>query len=525
MSGMGGDGKREMFFPGDGPVTNAAGKFHAFVACRLRLIVAAVMAEPLILALDLGMTSTRAAFFDITARRAASAVAHQEYPLLTSRDGMSEIEPGAMLGAVRACLTDLLHRRRVDAVLRGRPVAGIGVSCFWHSAVGCTEKGEAITRIVTADDSRSREAAEVLRKRFDERKIHARTGCMLRADFWPAKMAWFQRIEARLFARVRQWMSPAEWLQLRLAGDANCAIGMATGTGLFDPAAVKWDAAMLKTAELSPEKLRPLSDAPSPVAGPLAQEFPELRGVPWFPGIGDGVACSLGAGAARTGLAGIHLDGCTALRVTCEGRPSAPFGMCGFRMDASRHLVDATVSNGGNLRAWCLRELRLTEGPELDAALAARPGPQHGLVVLPSWVGERAPTWNADAAGTIHGIRQGTTALDILQAVTEAKYHRLARALDVLGENGSVAPKLIVSGPIVKSASGIERLANVLGQPVYPCEEPEPHLRGAAVFALEHLGYPIPAPKLINPVKPRKAAAHEYAAARERQRRFEETLG
>jgi gluconokinase len=41
------------------------------------------------------------------------------------------------------------------------------------------------------------------------------------------------------------------------------------------------------------------------------------------------------------------------------------------------------VSNAGNLRAWCLRELKLTDGPELEAALAARTGPDHGLVVLP----------------------------------------------------------------------------------------------------------------------------------------------
>ena len=482
------------------------------------------MAEPLILALDIGTSSARAAFHDITARRAALAATHHDYPLLTSRDGMSEIEPGAMLGAVRACITEALHRRRADAVLRGRPVAGIGVSCFWHGMVGCTEKGEAITRITTAADSRSRDAAEVLRKRFDERKIHARTGCMLRTDFWPAKMAWLQRVEARLFARVRQWMSPAEWLQLRLAGDANCAIGMATGTGLFDPVAMKWDAAMLKAAEISPEHLRPLCDAPSPVGGALAQEFPELRGVPWFPGIGDGVAGCLGAGAARTGLAAIHLGGSAAVRVAGDGAPAAPFGMCCFRVDAARHFTDATVSNSGNLRAWCLRELRLADGAELEAALAARPGPQHGLTVLPSWDGERAPTGGEDAAGTIHGIRQATTALDILQAVTEAVYHRIARALDVLGENGGGTPKLIVSGAITKSASAIERLANVLDRSVYANDEPEPAMRGAAVFALEKLGYPVPVQKLINPVKPRKAAAHEYAAARERQRRIEELL-
>ena len=488
-----------------------------------QFIVLRDMAEPLILALDIGTSSSRAAFFDITAHRALPLARH-DYPLLTSRDGMAEIEPGALLGAVRSCITETLHRRRADAVLRGRPIAGIGVSCFWHSMVGCTEKGEAITRITTSADSRCRDAAEVLRKRFDERKIHAHTGCMLRADFWPAKMAWLQRVETRLFARVRQWMSPAEWLQLRLAGGANCAIGMATGTGLFDPAAMKWDAGMLKSAELSPENLRPVSDDPTPVGGQFAQEFSELRGVPWFPGIGDGVAGNLGCGATRPGLAAIHLGSSAAVRVTRDGTPVAPFGMCCFRADARRHLVDGTVSNAGNLRAWCLRELRLTDGPELEAALAARPGPQHGLVVLPSWSGERAPIWNEDATGTIHGIRQSTTAFDILQAITEAVYHRIGRALELLGEDGHGTPKIIVSGGIAKSAGSMERLANVLGRAVYPNDEPEPAMRGAAVFALEKLGYPIPEHKFIHPVKPRKAAAREYADARERQRRIEELL-
>jgi gluconokinase len=482
------------------------------------------MAEPLILALDIGTASCRAALFDITAHRVAATTTHHEYPLLTSADGMAEIEPGALLGAVRACITETLQHRRADAGLRARPIAAIGATCFSHGMVGCVEKGEAITRVITWADSRCRDEAAVLRKRFDERKIHARTGCMLRAVFWPAKMAWLQRTEARLFARARQWMSPAEWLQLRLAGDANCAIGMATGTGLFDPAAMKWDATMLKSAEISPEHLRPLSDAPSPVAGQLAQEFSELRGVPWYPGIGDGAACSLGCGAARPGLAAIHIGNCAGLRVMCDGAPAAPFGMCSFRVDAGRHFVDGTVSNAGNLRAWCLRELRLTDGPELEAALATRHSPQHHLVVLPSWNGERAPTWDDDATGIIHGIRQSTTALDMLQAITEAAYHRLSRALDLLGENGNGAPKIIVSGAIAKSASGLERLANVLGRAVYPSGEPEPFMRGAAVFALEKLGFPVPAQKLINAVKPRKGAAHEYAAERERQRRIEEVL-
>jgi gluconokinase len=139
------------------------------------------MPEPLILALDVGTSHARAALFDITARRAASTATQHDYPLLTSPDGRAEIEPGALFGAVRGCINDTLHRMRADANLRGRPIAGIGMSCFWHSMVGCTEKGEAITRVISWADSGCRDSAAILRKRFEEQKIHARTGCMLGA--------------------------------------------------------------------------------------------------------------------------------------------------------------------------------------------------------------------------------------------------------------------------------------------------------------------------------------------------------
>ena len=482
------------------------------------------MPEPLILAIDIGPSSSRVAFFDITARRLPLIPAHHDYPVLTSPDGKAEIEPGAMLGAVRNCITEALHRRRADGNLRGRPITAIGASGFWHGIVGCTDKGEAITRVITGDDTRSRDAAAVLRKRFEERKVHARTGCMLRAKFWPAKMACLQRTESRLFSRVQQWMSPAEWLQLRLAGSANCAIGMATGTGIFDPSTQKWDPAMLKSCEIDPGKLRPLGDEPAPVGGHLAQEFPELRGVPWFPGIGAGAAVNLGCGAMRPGLAAIDIGTGAAIRVMRDGQPSAPFGLGCFRVDAKRHLVEGAVSNAGNLRSWCLRELRLTDGPELEAALASRPGPHHGLVVLPFWTAEHAPSWIEEADGTVHGIRQATTALDLLQAITESTFHRIGRIIELISPDGAPAPKLIVTGAIRKSAASLDRLANVLGRPIFPCDEADASLRGAAVHALQRFGYPIPDPRLINPVKPRKASAHEYAGARERQRDLEELL-
>ncbi|MEK0450978.1 MAG: hypothetical protein RL088_3246 [Verrucomicrobiota bacterium] len=483
------------------------------------------MALPLVLAIDLGTSSTRTAFFDTEGRRLAHTTAQQTYPLLTSPDGKAELEPGALLGAVKMCIAESLRLRRADPSLKNLAIAGFGTSCFWHSMIGCTAKGESITRVITWADSRCREDAAALRKQFDEKETHARTGCMLRASFWPAKLKWLKRMDERLFQRVAQWMSPAEWLQFQLTGGANCAIGMATGTGLFNPTTLTWDAGMLKTVGITEKHLRPLDDAPIAVAGVLAVEHPELKGVPWFPGIGDGAASNLGCGATKPGLAAINVGTSAAIRVMREGKEArAPYGLFCYRVDASRILVGGAVSNAGNLRAWCMRELKLTDGPEIEAALAARPEPAHGLVVLPFWTAERAPTWNEDATGAIHGIRQSTTALDMLQAITEATYHRIAGISELLSAGEKSAPKLIVSGGIQKSASALQRLSNVLGQTVYPNDEPEASLRGGAVYALEKLGYPIPQSKLTQGVRPSGKCTRLYAAEREKQRRLEAAL-
>src|SRR5690606_3213241 len=82
--------------------------------------------------------------------------AQEAYPLVTTPDGGAELEPAALLGAVRHCLGQTMRVYRTDPELKARPIVGIGISCFWHSLIGVNAKGEAITRIITWADSRCR---------------------------------------------------------------------------------------------------------------------------------------------------------------------------------------------------------------------------------------------------------------------------------------------------------------------------------------------------------------------------------
>jgi sugar (pentulose or hexulose) kinase len=153
----------------------------------------------------------------------------------------------------------------------------------------------------------------------------------------------------------------------------------------------------------------------------------------------------------------------------------------------------------------------------IEKQLASRPSPRHGLTVLPFWTTARAPTWDEEAQGVIVGLKQSTSALDMLQAITEGFYFRLALIAEMIGGH----PQWIVAGGILNSRSALQRLANVMGEPLRANSEPEASLRGAAVFALEKLQIELPQLKYGVPVKPTAAVHRLYLKERTRQAQIE----
>ena len=489
--------------------------------------------DPLVLAVDIGTSSVRTALFDARGRCLPGSLAQRAHAVTHAPAGAAELDPATLEAGLLRCLDRTLpHARR-------RPVPAVGISCFWHSLVGSDRRGKLLTPIYTWADARCRHDATRLRAELSERGYHARTGCMLRASFWPAKLRWLAREQRGLFRRVARWHSPAESLLAKLCADGGdvCAHGMATGTGLYNPSTLRWDDGLLELCGLRRDQVPLLTEGALRLRPEYARKFPALAEAQWWPAIGDGAAGNLGSGATREGRAAINVGTSAAFRVMREGRVArSPFGLFAYRVDPRRFVVGGAVSNAGNLRAWCRRELNLPGAdPALDDALAARPGPASSLVTLPFWSAERAPTWCEELSGLVCGLTQNTSALDLLQSTTEGVYHRLAAIADLSlagtrpgpGKTARRPPatQIIVSGGILKSAHLLQRLADVLGRPVSPSTEPEASLRGAAVYALEKAavaGWTEAArPGVGAQVRPRARYAALYGREREKQQRLE----
>jgi len=478
--------------------------------------------RPLLLSLDVGTSSTRAALFTLKAQRLVETTAHESYSMRVAADGTAEIDTADLeRAAVRAIQGTMQARRK----LRGNPsIVAVAMSCFWHSLLGV--RGEKPTPVYTWGDGRCGADAARLRERFDERAYQARTGCLLRSSYWPAKLRWLHRT-----GQVRageKWRSPSDWLYARLMGAEGTSLSIASGTGLLDGRRGQWDDAMLRACGVRARDLPPLLDEPlrltaHPAVPPL-HRFPELRDALWFPALGDGACGNLGSDATRSGVAAINVGTSGAVRVLLPRRPAhLKPGLFCYQVDAARVVIGGAISNAGNLRAWAMRELRVPEESRtIERALAQRRGPVPHLDVLPFWTAERFPTWPEDLHGTIAGMSFATTALDLLQALTEAPYQRLAQIADLLAGRSEI--QIVVSGGIRQSPESLQRLADVLGRPLRACVEPEASLRGAAVFAAERLGERVTPLRSGKLYRPRAAAAEGYAQARQRQIALEKTL-
>jgi len=479
----------------------------------------------MVLAIDIGTSSSRSAIYDVAGTRLLETTAQFSYPLQTEADGRAELRPADLDRAVRQAVAATLKTWRASK--SSSSIIGIGVSCFWHSLLGLDKSGRPATPIYTWADSRCHAEAALLRRDPGEATLHARTGCMSRTSFWPPKLHWLRKTAPRLFAAVDRWVSPAEWIQHLWCGEATVSLSMASGTGLLNGHTLQWDQALLRRCKIVSRQLNPLSELPRNLCPTFAKTYPELRDAAWFPAIGDGAASNLGSGATAPDVAAINVGTSAALRVILKDspvgrKPMAPLGLFAYRLDATRQLLGGAVSNAGNLRAWAFRELKLpTDSAQVEKVLAGRPLPIENLTVLPFWMAERAPTWPEHLPSVVVGITQATTAIDLLQTLQEATYHRLAQIADFLEKKLKRKLTFIVSGGLQASPNSLQRLANVLGRSVYPSSEPEASLRGGALFALEKLGLTPAQPAPKSAVRPQPSPARAYARARERQIRLE----
>ena len=480
----------------------------------------------MVIALDLGTSSARAALYDARGRAVGARFHQVAYAPVTTPDGGVEHDPAALLEAAATCMDAVVRAARHD------DIQAVGVTSFWHGLVGFDATHRPVTPVFMWADSRSARDAGLLRDALDDVALHARTGCHLHASYWPAKLRWLAHEQPTQVRRVARWGSIGEHLELTFFGEAATSVSMGSGTGLLDQEALRWDTEALAAAGIEAERLFPLAtrtDGRRGLRAPWTHRWPALRGVPWFPAVGDGAAGNVGSDCMDPGRIALNVGTSAALRIVTEARVTPPPGLWRYRVDRRRALLGGATSEGGNVYAWCRDVLQLPDDDTVERWLAGRTPDTHGLTVLPFLAGERAPAWRGDRRAALTGLSLDTTALDVLHAALEAVALRLVLVYELLAPHAAPDHVIVASGgAISRSRAWTQMLADALGRAVHRSAEQEATSRGAALLALEGLGAipdvgAVPAP-LGEVFEPDPARHARYRAALERHRRFDERV-
>jgi gluconokinase len=476
--------------------------------------------EFLILALDIGTSSTRTALFDDKGNRLTETTAAEQYSVSYGADGKAELSSTHLLNAARRTC----RRTLSIGSAKGPPIAAVGGSAFWHGLLGLNKRLRPVTPVFTWADSRAADQARQLRDDFDEHAILQRTGCMIRSTFWPAKLRWLNRFDSKSFRAVAHWISPCDWIFSELFGELRSSPSMASATGLYNLATKSWDDELVRTCRINRNTLPELSDRlESPRLGK------DLKGATVFCSIGDGAAGNLGSGATRRQVAAVNVGTSAAVRTIQSSavglNVGIPRGLFRYVVDANRTILGGATSNAGNLRQWSRHQLRIPrQSGDLEGLLSRKAAAADSLTILPFWVEERAPTWPERIPGVIHGLNQSTTAPEIARATATAVFYRIGQIIAEIERSLGRMKRIIVSGGILHSKASVALLADAIGRDVEISREPEASIRGAAVYALEQLGVKVSAGPRNRILKHNRALAAKHVARQDRQIELERIL-
>ncbi len=440
------------------------------------------MQHPLILSVDIGTSSIRAALYNGDADPVWGASVRLDRSLDLTMDGGAEIDADRAVAQVVATVDALL-----DKTQKLKNEIGYVASCaFWHSVVGIDTNGKPTTKVFGWADTRSREYSAVLKKRFDEYEIHNRTGSHFHSSYWPAKLLWLRKELPDAFAKTTRWLSFSDYIALKLFGTPVTSMSMASGTGVFDIRKCTWDAELARYLKITGNLIEPVGSKQTySITAKYAKRWPRLKTARWFATIADGAADNIGSDCVTRSKAALMLGTSGAMRVAYEGQPpkKIPAGLWCYRIDRERVILGGALSDGGNLYQWLTKNLKLPK--DAEAQIAKRSLEAHGLTFLPFIAGERSTGYNESARGAILGLTTASDSIDVLQAAYEAVADRFADIFERLSTVVDVK-EIVASGGALRDSpvwKGI--IEKTLGRDLILSGVDESSSRGAVLLALE----------------------------------------
>lgn len=433
--------------------------------------------EKMILGIDIGTTSLKAAVFDQRGEQRAAAVV--EYTLLTPDVQFVEAPCGIYLESIVKCMEAIRAKGTVDT----GEIRVISFSVQGETLCLLDGEGNPLGNAIVWMDNRAGDEAEQLREKFGDELCYRITGQVSFEACWPAaKLLWVRNHQPELFARLGHVLLLEDYVIYQLTGAFVSECSLLTSTEYWNIRTKEYWPEMLEFLGLSKTWLPRVMESGEPV-GTILPEMAALLGVSpealVCTGCLDQVAGAIGVGNIRPGIFSENIGAALAICVPTEklvydASRTMPVHYFGRRDTYMMH----TFTTGGMCLRWfrdnfCQNEILMQEASGLDAyylmdqeAAKVSPG-SDGLIALPHLQGSMAPDVNLNAKAVFYGATLRHRKEHFIRSIMESLGYIICRNIEAIDAMGLEIKEIRTLGGGSKSDVWNQIKADITGRTIH----------------------------------------------------------
>jgi FGGY-family pentulose kinase len=456
--------------------------------------------SPLVLGIDVGTQSLRAALFDLR----GNCRSYSTSPLDTTHPAPAWAEQSAAQWWQAACAT--VPQALAKANVSPAEVAGIGLDCTACTVIPSKADGTPLRPALLWMDQRSFREVEEINATGDA-SLRYVSG-VVSPEWMLPKALWLKRHEPAVYAGAERLVECTDWFMFKLTGDWTLSLNNVTVKWNYARPDGGWSQSLLKQVGLDdlpakwPERIVPLGKGEARLSATAAGQLGLRPGIPVAQGGVDAYLGMLGMGAVGAGDLAMIM-GSSTCHLAMSAQALFGSGMLGCYPDAvveGLYTLEGGQTATGSILDWYRRHFAGNEAREaersgkhvyeiLDAQAAAVAPGCEGLVCLDYWQGNRCPLKDPRARGVLWGLTLAHGPGHIFRSIYEATAYGTRHILEDVARHGLHITRLFAGGGGAKSRLWLQIHADILGKPIQVPRESEACALGAALVAAVHSGH------------------------------------
>ncbi|WP_186578145.1 xylulokinase [Aquibacillus kalidii] len=415
----------------------------------------------------------------------------KSYPLIQEKTGYSEQDPEEWVRQTTEGIKELISTSNVNA----DDIEGMSFSGQMHGLVLLDENNDVLRNAILWNDTRTTQQCEEIYKKVGKERFISITKNLALEGFTLPKILWVKENEPELFAKVKLFVLPKDYLRYRITGNLEMEYSDAAGTSLLDISAKQWSEEICKLLEINMAICPPLVNSYDNV-GKITPSFALQTGLAEstdvFAGGADNACGAIGSGILTEGktFASIGTSG-VVLSYEENGDKDYKGKVHYFNHSApdAYYSMGVTLSAGHSLE-WFKNVF--AEGEDFETLLSEIdnvPVGSNGLLFTPYLVGERTPHADSSIRASFIGMDSSHKRRDFARAVIEGITFSLNESIEIFRENGKIIETIYSIGGGAKNEAWLQMQADIFNATIVKLNSEQGPGMGAAMLAAFGIGW------------------------------------